>query len=91
MIQAIINDKEYQLALKYVRDYELFTIYPCSEKDGLSNYDAKCRIIQEGIGYPVQSYTDGKEFKDPKTRLLWKKASESLNELEKYLKDSEEC
>lgn len=53
-----------------------------------SNKEALDRLEQEGTGYAVQHYTDGKEYLDPNTRILWKKAGDALNELERYLKNS---
>lgn len=46
---------------------------------------------QEGWGYAVQDYTDGTEYKDPKTRKLWKEARDKLNELQDYLRVSYEA
>lgn len=50
------------------------------------NQSAYWRGENEGWGYAVMYYTDGKEFIDSKTRELWKAAGDSLDELEVYLK-----
>lgn len=53
----------------------------------LSNDEAKSIIENEGIGYAVQSYISGDEFKDPETRRLWNEADKALSDLESYLGD----
>jgi len=50
-----------------------------------NNCYALNKCDQEGWGYAIMDYTDGKEFIDPKTRKLWKEARDKLIELKKYL------
>ncbi len=52
-----------------------------------TNSDAALYILNEGIGYAVQKYISGDEFKDPLTRKLWNNACNALNLLEDYLRD----
>lgn len=86
----MLSSQEYLSAKKVIRQYELNNIGKCSQSVNRqeSNLDAFNRIKQEGIGYAVQHYSDGTEYADPMTRLLWKLAGDSLNELESYLKNS---
>jgi hypothetical protein len=51
-----------------------------------TNEEARLIIENEGVGYAVQHYISGDEFKDPKTAKLWNAADNALNKLLKHLK-----
>ena len=55
-----------------------------------SNYAAYHRMQNEGSGYFIQHYCSAYNFKDKRTRQLFKKASDAMNELETYLEQFEE-
>lgn len=50
-----------------------------------TNGDACDIIVDEGVGYAVQHYCDGKYFKDPETAALWDAAGQALDTLVKHL------
>jgi hypothetical protein len=50
-----------------------------------TNGDAVDIIENEGLGYAVQCYTSGDDFKDPKTAMLWTEADKALGALVAYL------
>lgn len=56
--------------------------YGCGE---FSNFDAFDIIQNEGIGYAIQSYCSGKDFKDAKLGKMWDKAKKILDEIENYV------
>ncbi len=60
-----------------------------SNKGTLSNYEASAIIENEGIGYAVQHYISGEEFKDPATAKLWLNAEKALNDLKEYLEEGD--
>jgi hypothetical protein len=41
----------------------------------------------EGLGYAVQDYLSHIRIEDEKLSLLWKEASDKLDEIENYLKE----
>ena len=59
-------------------------------EETVSNYDAYWHMDNEGAGYFVQHYYDAFNFKDKKTRQLFKKAQNILNELEAHLEQFKE-
>jgi len=66
---------------------ELFNVISVKKEvqGTLSNYEA-CQIIaNEGIGYAVQRYVSGNEFKDHKTAELWDEADNALENLLQHL------
>jgi hypothetical protein len=68
----------------------LFQVFEVlDEPEGtLSNIEA-CQIIaNEGVGYAVQHYIRGSEFKDPETVKLWNAADVALDNLLEYLEYS---
>ena len=61
---------------------------PCEETFG--NHAAYNRMRDEGTGYFVQHYCHAYNFKDKRTRQLFKKAADAMNELEAYLQQFED-
>ena len=59
------------------------------ESELLGNQEARNIIENEGLGYAVTGYIDGKYFKDPITRKLWEGAEKALSDLEIYLDEGE--
>lgn len=53
--------------------------------DKYTNGDAAAIIENEGLGYAVQHYTSGDQFKDPVTAALWNAADKSLTALVTHL------
>jgi len=56
-----------------------------TSKGTLTNAEAVQIIENEGIGYAVQSYISGSEFKDVETVRLWFQAEQALDELKEHL------
>jgi hypothetical protein len=67
-----------------------FIIEYVEDDDELDNLRALSIIENEGFDYAVNSYCESYCFSDPKTRILWRKAKKSINNLTKYLKDEKE-
>ena len=74
-------EKKYGLKIQHI---------DLNPQGSLDNHEARQIIENEGIGYAVQSYIDGDEFKDPETRKLWNEADKALSDLESYLDDFDE-
>ena len=69
----------------------LFTVRKVEEEIyGNWSNEKACQVIaNEGADYAVRSYCSASEFKDPKTRELWTKASNAIDSLESYIGYSE--
>jgi len=77
---------DFSEAVKRYQNEALKVLSVENEKEGSHSNDDACRyIFNEGIGYAVSNYISYKEFRDPETRELWKKAADALNNLTSYL------
>jgi hypothetical protein len=55
------------------------------EREKYTNGDAMNILDNEGVGYAVQHYCSGCDFKDPETAKLWTAADHALTTLVEYL------
>lgn len=87
-----INGIEYQEEIEMYKNRERF-FEICNLTDDVripsnesfTNRDAYYKSENEGLGYFVTSYCSFDVFKDPETRLLFKKAAEAMEKLENHL------